>query len=51
MVGVIPHKGEAAEKLSGPVDRDGVQAARCGDEIVRGGIIGVLDAEVIDDKR
>ena len=33
-VGVILRKGEDAGKLSGPVDRDGVEAEECGNEIV-----------------
>ena len=50
-VGVIPCKGEAAEKRSGIVDGDSVQAAECGDGMVRGGIAGVLDSKIIDDQR
>ena len=50
-VGVIPHEGEATEKRSGPVDGDGVQAAECGNDVVGGGVAGVLDAEIVDDKR
>ena len=50
-VGVIPRKGEATEKRSGPVDRDGVQAAECYDDMVRRVIARVLDAKIVDNKR
>ena len=50
-VGVIPHEGEAAEKRSGTVNGYGVQAAECGNEMVRGGVAGVLEAEIVDNKR
>ena len=49
-VGVIPLKGEAAEKRSISVSRDGVQAAECGDEMVCGDGAGVLDTDIIDDQ-
>ena len=51
LVGIVPHKGGAAEKRSGPVDGDGVQAAECGNEMVCGVVASVLDAEIVDDKR
>ena len=47
-VGVIPHEGKAAENRSRPVDRDGVQAVECGNEMVRGGVAGVLGAEIVN---
>ena len=50
-VGVVPHESEAAEKRSGPVDGDGVQNAECGDEMVHGGVAGVLDVKIVNDKR
>ena len=50
-VGLIPREGEAAEKRSGPVNGDGLQAAECGNEMVRRGVAGVLDAEIVDNKR
>ena len=50
-VGVIPCEGETAEKRSRPVYVDGVQAAECGDEMVRVGVAGVLDAKIVDDQR
>ena len=50
-VGVIPHKVEAVEKRSRPLDRDGVQYAECGDEMVCGRVAGVLDAKIVDDQR
>ena len=50
-VGVIPREVEAAEKRSIPVNGDSVQAAECGNEMVRGGVAGVLDAKIVDDQR
>ena len=50
-VGIILREGKAAEKRSIPVDGDGVQAAECVNEMVRGGIAGVLDAKIVDDHR
>ena len=50
-VDVVPHKGEAAEKRSGPVNGDGVQAAECGDEIVHRGVAGVINTEIVDDMK
>ena len=50
-IGVILRGGEAAEKRSGQVDRYGVQAAECGNDMVRGGVAGVIDAKIVDDKR
>ena len=51
LVGVIPREIEAAEKRSRPVDGDGAQAAECGNEMVRGVVAGVIDAEIIDNQR
>ena len=45
LVGVFPHKGEATEKRSEPVDGDGVQAAECGNDMVWGGVAGALDVK------
>ena len=49
--GIIPRKGEAAEKQYGPFNGDGVQAAECGNEMVCGGVAGVLDTKIVNNKR
>ena len=50
-VGVTPSEGEAAENISIPFDGDGVHAVECGDEMVCGGVAGVLDAEIFNNQR